>query len=171
MIDREADGQHVFLCIFSMRFVFYILGRRSVVGGHGGFRGPCGWSWATLWPGGGLESLLGPMWTILGRPAELSGRSWAALGTYVSRLVLYCGPCGQSWATLGPSGGGLGPLLGLWTVLGRSLDLLAVLGRSRGLCERSWAALGASLDVLGGDQAGKLPFPNGSSISSGSRIR
>ena len=44
---------------------------------------------------------------------------------------------------LGACVGGLGPLLG---------PMLAVLGRSWGLCWRSWAALGAMYAVLGADQ-------------------
>ena len=56
--------------------------------------------------------------------AVLSCFRGAALGAYVSRLVLSLGPSGRSWDPLGPSGGGLGPLLGpMWMVLGRSRGL------------------------------------------------
>ena len=71
------------------------------------------------------------------------------------------GLSGWSWAALGASVGGLGQLLWpLWAVLGLSRDLggrswaglcssVGGLGRSRGLCWRSGAALGASAGDLG----------------------
>ena len=64
---------------------------------------------------------------------EVDGPLWAVLNC--SRSL-----CGQSWASLATSVGGLGRLSGpLW----------AVLGRSWGLCGRSWAALGAYVGGLG----------------------
>ena len=49
------------------------------------------------------------LWTILGRSAGLSGRSWATLGAYVNSLGLSWGPCGRrSWAALGHSAAVLG---------------------------------------------------------------
>ena len=56
------------------------------MGGFGSSRGRFGWSLATLGPsGGGLESLSERV-RVVGFPAGLSGRSWAALGAYVSGL-------------------------------------------------------------------------------------
>ena len=77
---------------------------------------------------------VGPVWAVLGCFYGLCGRSWVALGASVGGLVLLLGLRRWSWAALGAYVGGLGLLLGL---------LLAVLGRSWGLCWRSWVAPGA----------------------------
>ena len=95
----------------------------------------------------------GPLWMVLGRSGGLCMRSWAALGAYVGSWGL----CGRSWAALGASVGGLGSLLGprvrSWAAIGAYVGglravlgpMLAILGRSWGLCERSWAPLCASV--------------------------
>ena len=76
--------------------------------------------------GVGLELLLGPMLSVLGRTWNLCWRSWAALGAYV---------------------GGLGPLLEpMWTVMGRSWSL----------CWRLWRVLGPKWSVLERDQGGQV---------------
>ena len=123
-----------------MCFFFYIFDGWSVVK----LTGLCGWSWVALWSSvGGLGSLSGPPWAVLGRCQGLSGRSWANLGASVDGSGLLSGPlwtvlgcsqglCGRSWAALRASVGDLGLLSGpLW----------AVLGRCQGLCGRSWGGI------------------------------
>ena len=105
-------------------------GARSAASGAvlGRSWGLCGRSWAALGAYvGGIEPLLGPMFAILGRSWGLCWRSWAALCASVGRLGRSPGLCWRSWAALGAFVGGLGPLLG---------PMLAVLGRSWGLCGR-----------------------------------
>ena len=114
----------------------------------------CGWSWL----------LSGPLLAVLCHSWSLCWRSWPTLGTSVGGPGLLLGPAWAVWAALGASIGGLGctgaalgayvgdlgPLLGLywrsWAALGAYVSglrplmgpMLAVLGRSRGLCGRSW---------------------------------
>ena len=77
-------------------------------------------------------------------------RSWAALGTYVAGLGALLGllaVLGRSWGCMG----GLEPLF-VASVPGLGLllePMFAVLGRSWALCWRSWAALGAYVGGLG----------------------
>ena len=106
---------------------------------------------------GGLGPLSGPMWAVLGpcgRFRSLYGRSWVALGASVGGLGPLSGPSGGYLR--GPWGGvskrvvlihlfgcHLGSLLaGSWACMGG-------LGRSRGLCWRYCAALGAYVGGLG----------------------
>ena len=70
-----------------------------------------------------------------------------ALGAYVGGLLPLWGPMLAVLAALGPY---VGPML---IVLG---SMLAVLGRSRGLCWRSWAALRAYVGGLGSGSGPKL---------------
>ena len=70
-----------------------------------------------------------------------------ALGAYVGGLGPLLGPMLAVLAALGPY---VGPML---TVLG---SMLAVLGRSWGLCWRSWAALRAYVGGLGSGSGPKL---------------
>ena len=115
MVDREVDGQHVFvLCLLHFRLmvdrevdvpVWLVLGRSC---------GLCWRSWAALGAyAGGLGPLLGLTLSVLGPSWGLCGRSWAALGAYVGGLVRLLGP------------------------------MLAVLGCSQALCRRSWERIRA----------------------------
>ena len=112
MVDREVDGQHVFIS----KYVFFIFFRLIVglqVDGPlgvvlGGSKGLCGWSWAAPRASvGGPGPLSGPLWVALGRSQGLCGWSWAVLGSLLAVL-------GRSWSHvggLGPQVGGLGLML------------------------------------------------------------
>ena len=147
MVDREVDGQRA----FSMFFFFDIFDGWSIVK----LTGLCGRSLVAL----------GPLCAVVGRFGGLCWRSGGGLGTYVGDLEPLLGLYGRFWAALGASAGGLGctwaalrayvgdlgPLLGLywrsWPALGVAVcdpgpllePMLAVLGRSWGLCGRSGA--------------------------------
>ena len=133
------------------------------VRGPGPSWGLCCRAWAVLGP------LFGAMLAVLGRSWGLCWRSWLLLGpllavlsrlgpknveehdypkkrAYFSSGSAICGLGVRSWAALGPSVGGLGPLLG---------PMLPVLGR----CSRSWAALGAFVGGPGPSWAEKWPWP------------
>ena len=144
---------------------------------------------------GPLLAVLEPMLAVLGRSWDLCWRSWAGLGADVGGLgpkkceehgylenVLISragarsgawgavlrrswGLCWRSWVALGPSVGGLGPLLE---------PTLAILGRSWNLCWRSWDVLGPKRSVLGrsgrsweGIRAEKWPKPEPEGRSGG----
>ena len=129
MVDREVDGQHVFLSIVSSFFRWMVGlevdGPLGVV--LGGSKGLCGWSWAAPRASvGGPGPLSGPLWVVLGRSQGLCGRSWAVLVPLFAVLAhLGC--------ALGCYVGGLGPLLG------PMLAVLAALGASVGGPGPSWA--------------------------------
>ena len=137
-------------------------------------------SWAALGAYvGGLEPLLGLMFSILGPLLAVLGRlglekveehdylenvliSRAGARSAASGAVLgrSWGLCGRSWADLGSYVGSLGPLLEpMFAILG---PLLAVLGRSWPLCWWSWPLLGPMLTALGGLGPKSGPNPSGS---------
>ena len=110
----------------------------------------CGWSWP----------ISEPLLAVLCHSWSLCWRSWPLSGPLLAFLCRSWGLCWRSWAAccffdiflrhfrwmvdrevaLGDYVGGLGPLLD---------PMLAVLGRSWGLCWRSWAALKAYVGGLG----------------------
>ena len=113
--------------------------------------------------------LLEPLLALLGRLGHkkveehdhfenvLISRAGARSGAWGAVLRRSWGLCWRSWVALGPSVGGLGPLLE---------PTLAILGRSWNLCWRSWDVLGPKRSVLGrsgrsweGIRAEKWPKP------------
>ena len=143
----KLTGSMFCLCIF----VFYIFDRWSDVK----LTGLCGWSWVAFGASvGGLETVLGPLWAVLGRSRGLCGRSWAFLVAMLAVLECPWGLCWRSWAALGVYVRDTGPCWGVcWrspAVLGPLFGaMLAVLVRSWDLCWRSWPLLEPLLAVLG----------------------
>ena len=125
-----------------------------------------GRSWGRCWRS---WRLLEPLLALLGRLGHkkveehdhfenvLISRAGARSGAWGAVLRRSWGLCWRSWVALGPSVGGLGPLLE---------PTLAILGRSWNLCWRSWDVLGPKRSVLGrsgrsweGSRAEKWPWP------------
>ena len=125
-----------------------------------------GRSWGRCWRS---WRLLEPLLALLGRLGHkkveehdhfehvLISRAGARSGAWGAVLRRSWGLCWRSWVALGPSVGGLGPLLE---------PTLAILGRSWNLCWRSWDVLGPKRSVLGrsgrsweGIRAEKWPKP------------
>ena len=104
VINPKVDGQHV----LSMYFLFYVFDGRSVAQLTGSMFFLMFLLWCfRLMVGCEVD---GHLWAVLCRFRGLCERSWAALGTSAGGLGPLLGPVG-----------GLGPLLGpLWEVLGRS---------------------------------------------------
>ena len=82
----------------------------------------------------------GPLCAVLGRSWGLCWRSGGGLGTCVGDLGPLLGLYWRSWHALGATVCDPGPLLE---------PMLAVLGRSGGLCGRSWASVGSPGWLLG----------------------
>ena len=103
--------------------------------------GLCGWSWVAFGASvGGLGTVLGPLWAVLGRSCGLCWRSWAALEPLRAVEGRSWGLCWRSWAALGAHVGDLGAYVGgLGTFLGPMLAVLAALGAYVGGPGRSWA--------------------------------
>ena len=149
MVDREVDGQHVFLLLF----FFDVFDGRSIVK----LAGLCEWSQVPLGASVcGPGPLLGPVLSVLGPMLAVFSCSWACTGGPVLLLEPMCPkhtkkiatlkmcsflqrerdlrPRGRSWATLRPPVGSLRRLWGLcWrprVVLGPKRSVWALSGRS-----------------------------------------
>ena len=81
MVDREVDGQHVFLSIFLL--LFRLMVGREALGAYVGGLG------LLLEP---MLAVFGRSWALCRRSWGLCWRSWAALGAYVGGLGLLLGP-------------------------------------------------------------------------------
>ena len=163
----------------------YVRGLGPHVGGLGSLLGPMfavlglmlavlGRSWGRCWRSWRLlEALLALLSRLGHKKVEehdhfenvLISRAGARSGACGGGLETLLGLCWRSWVALGPSVGGLGPLLE---------PTLAILGRSWNICWRSWDVLGPKRSVLGrsgrsweGIRAEKWPKPEPEGRSGG----